>query len=1094
MFEGADNKVNLPALELGVLDFWRREKVFQSSVDKNKSGPRYNFYEGPPTANGRPGIHHILARAFKDVFPRYKTMQGYYVPRRGGWDTHGLPVEVEVEKKLGFNGKQDIENYGIAAFNQKCRESVWEYLKPWNESTERMGYWVDLDEAYVTYENKYIETGWWIMRTLWDKGLLFQDYKVTMHCPRCNTSLSDAEVDMGRREDVDDPSVYIRMKLAADEAARLPFESQYTTSKPVSFLIWTTTPWTLPANAAVALKADTNYVLAEVGDEMLIVAQELAPHLFNAKPKAGETAEPGYVARGLAKGADLVGFHYQPLYQGVGDGGKPVDLSNAYRTLNDEIVEVDPNDHEGTGLVHIAPAYGDLDVGRRHGLPTLFSVDLSGNVIAAFPQFEGKFYKKADPDVTRELKERGLLFRSGRVKHMYPFCWRCGTPLLFFAKNSWYIRTTAVKKELVAQNQKINWYPDNIKNGRFGNWLENNRDWAISRERYWGAPFPLWKCDSCDRYDCMGSVAELSQKTGRDLSNFDMHRPFVDELTYPCQMCAGTMVRLPFVMDAWFDSGSMPYAQDHYPFEHSEEFVKDLFPADYICEAIDQTRGWFYSLHALGVLLFDSYAYKNVICLGHILDGDGLKMSKSKGNIVEPWDVFNQQGADALRWYLYSASQPGLPRRFSQALVNETVSSFLLTLWNTYSFFINYANLDQLTAQDLTSQTTPVTERPLIDRWLIARLNALIQEVTERMDNYDPYQSARAIEGFVNDLSNWYVRRNRRRFWKSENDSDKLAAYQTLYEALVTVTKLAAPYIPFITEVMYRNLVLSVDPTAPVSVHLTNYPRADVSLIDVGLIQDTAAVINAVSTGRAARSAAKIKVRQPLLEVMVKPPTKEAAAGLTRFKQQVLEELNVKEMTLAAADGTSEMMSYAIKPNFKLLGKKLGKQLPLVQQALSQVDARTVAQEVSAGQNVTVTLPDGQTITLTPEEVTIEARQKEGYAVAEDKGYLVALNITVTPELRREGLLRELVRAIQDTRKKANFNISDRINVYYAVMHDNDGLFADLQGALANDEASRYVQSETLAASLVNAAPSAAAYVEEVDLDGAVLKLGLAKV
>jgi isoleucyl-tRNA synthetase len=1095
MFKPADNKVHFPTLEQEVLEFWQREKVFEKSVEQNKAGQRYNFYEGPPTANGRPGIHHVLARAFKDVFPRYKTMQGYFVPRRGGWDTHGLPVEVEVEKKLGFKGKQDIEDYGIAAFNVKCRESVWEYLKPWTELTERMGFWVDLPNAYVTYKNDYIETEWWILKTLWDKGLLFQDYKVTMHCPRCNTSLSDAEVDQGRR-DTTDPSVYIRMKLAPEEAARLPFASEVTTSgKPVSFLIWTTTPWTLPANTAVALKADADYVLAEVGEELLIVAKAAAPNLFQSttKPKPGEQVEPGYVVRGEVKGAELVGFQYQAPFVGVGEGGKPIDLSSAYHTLNDEIVEVDPNDHESTGLVHIAPAYGDLEVGRRHGLPTLFSVDLSGNVMAAFPQFAGMFYKKADPDITRDLKERGFLFRSGKVVHNYPFCWRCGTPLLFYAKNSWYVRTTAVKGQLVAQNQQINWYPDNIKNGRFGNWLENNVDWAVSRERYWGTPIPLWKCDNCDQYECVGSVAELADKTGRDLTNFDLHRPFVDELTYPCTGCSGTMVRLPYVLDAWFDSGAMPYAQDHYPFEHQAEFAQTLFPADFISEAIDQTRGWFYSLHALSVLLFDNYCYKNVICLGHILDGEGLKMSKSKGNVVEPWDVFNSQGADALRWYLYTASQPGLPRRFSQDLVSESVRRFMLTLWNTYSFFVSYAELDKLTAADLTTKVVPVAERPLIDRWLVARLNALIGEVTGLLDSYDPYQSARAIESFVDDLSNWYVRRNRRRFWKSENDSDKLAAYQTLYEALVTVSKLAAPFVPFMSEAVYRNLVLSVDPTAPESVHLNKFPVADTSLIDEQLLRDTEAVINAVSTGRAARSAAKLKVRQPLLEVMVKAPTKEAAAGLVRFKQQVLEELNVKEMTLAAADGTSDMMSYVVKPNFKLLGKKLGKNLPLVQQALLALDSRATAQQVSAGQNLTVSLPSGEEVTLTPEEIVVEARQKEGYTVAEDKGYLVALNTTVTEELKREGLLRDLVRTIQSVRKDANFNIADHITTYYIVEDDAEGLLSDLQATLEDAEANRYIQSETLSDLLVYGEPPATAYVQVVDMDGAVLKLGLVK-
>ncbi len=1082
-FQEVDTRVNFPKLEEEILEFWKREKIFEKSMAQREGKPRFVFYEGPPTANGRPGIHHVLARVFKDLFPRYKTMKGYFVPRKAGWDTHGLPVEVEVEKKLGFSGKQDIENYGIAEFNKLCKQSVWEYVQEWEKQTERIGYWADLENAYITYENKYIETGWWALKTLWDKNLLFKDYKVTMHCPRCNTSLSDAEVAQNFKDDVDDPSVYVKLPLLAGEAERLPFDAR---GHFVAFMIWTTTPWTLPANAAVALKADADYILAlpAEGDQAYIVAKMFGDKLFG---------EGGYQVLGEAKGKDLVGFRYQPLYQGVGMGGKMVDLSGAYRSLTDEIVEVNPSDHEGTGLVHVAPAYGDLEVARRDGnLPTLFSIDLAGKVLEAFPQFGQKFFKKADPDITRDLKERGFLFKSGRVLHNYPFCWRCETPLLYFAKNSWYIQTTAVKEGLIENNQKINWYPANIKNGRFGNWLENNVNWAISRERYWGTPLPIWQCDKTKNFECIGSLAELETKTGRDLKDLDLHRPYVDELTYPSPFAeGGTMRRLPDVLDCWFDSGLMPFAQEHYPFENKENF-EELFPADYICEAIDQTRGWFYTLHALGVLLKNSPAYKNVICLGHILDGEGLKMSKSKGNIVDPWKVLNEQGADALRWYLFTANPPGQPRRFSQDLVSESVRRFILTLWNTYSFFTTYANLDK---PDLSEAgRVPVASRPVIDRWLISRLNALIRDVTAMMDEYDVTGAGRAIENFSDDLSNWYVRRNRRRFWKSESDTDKVAAYQTLYEALVTVTKLAAPFIPFITEAMYRNLVLPVNPGAPGSVHLVDFPEADLSLIDEKLIVETGSVIKVVSLGRAARSAAKLKVRQPLAEVLVKPRNPEEKEGLERFAQQVLEELNVKQMQVVSPEQSGEIMSYTIKANFKLLGPKMGKKLPELQKALAGVNGSQAAGRVRNGQNLEITLPEGEIVVLAPDEVLVEARQKEGYVVAEDSGYVVALNTTITPELKREGLLRDLVRFIQDTRKTAGFNVSDKIELYYQMELGSDGVAASLDQALADPAGARYIMAETLAVALHKGeTPEGSGFSQLVELDGSNLKLGLVK-
>jgi isoleucyl-tRNA synthetase len=742
--------------------------------------------------------------------------------------------------------------------------------------------------------------------------------------------------------------------------------------------------------------------------------------------------------------------------------------------------------------VHIAPAYGDLEVGKRQNLPTLFSVDLAGKVLAAFPEFGQKFFKKADPDITRDLKERGLLLSSGRVLHNYPFCWRCDTPLLYYAKTSWYIRTTQYKQDLIENNLKINWYPDNVKRGRFGNWLENNIDWALSRERFWGMPLPIWQCDVTHQYECIGSVAELEQKTGRKLQGMDLHRPFIDEVTYPSPFApGGTMQRVPEVADCWFDSGAMPYAQQHYPFEN-QELYKLEFPADYICEAVDQTRGWFYTLHALGTLLEDQPVYKNVICLGHILDGEGQKMSKSKGNVVDPWTVLNNQGADALRWYLYTATPPGQPRRFSLDLVSESVRRFLLTLWNTYGFFVTYANLDKPGL--VGTAKVPVSERPVIDQWLVSALNALVRDVTNMMDEYDVTGAARAIEAFVDDLSNWYVRRNRRRFWKSENDTDKLAAYQTLYEALGTLSLLLAPFTPFVSETLYRNLVLSVNPNAPESVHLADYPVADESLIDEQLLRETNSVIKVVSVGRAARSAAKLKVRQPLLEVLVKPKTFSEASGLRRFEQQVLEELNVKAMTLV--EEGSEMMSFSLKANFKLLGKKLGKQMQAVQKALqsmSNEQAVTANAKLRAGENLLVTLEDGATVELLPEEVLVDAKQKEGYAVSEEGGYVVALNTTVTPELKREGLLRDFVRFIQAARKEADFNVSDTITTFYEVVEDADGLLKDLTEALADPQSVKYVQAETLSKELVRGNPGNGAFSQTVDMEGAKLQLSLVK-
>jgi isoleucyl-tRNA synthetase len=832
---------------------------------------------------------------------------------------------------------------------------------------------------------------------------------------------------------------------------------------------WTTTPWTLPANVALAVKHEAEYVEVEHEGERLIMAGELAPRVLG---------DDLTVLRRL-RGNDLVGLRYENLFAGVPGAGDTPDLDQAYRVIADEIVSMD----DGTGVVHIAPAYGDLDVGRKHGLPTLFSVGLDGNVLPEFAElgFAGKFFKAADPDITRNLKERGLLLKSGRVRHYYPFCWRCGTPLLFFAKRSWYIRTTAFKADLVANNQQIHWVPEHIRDGRFGNWLENNIDWAISRERYWGTPLPIWTNADGSHAECIGSLEALEQKVGRDLKELDLHRPYVDELTWEDPQ-HGTMRRIPDVADAWYDSGSMPVAQWHYPFENKELF-ESAHPADYICEAVDQTRGWFYTLHAVSTLLFDRPAFNNVICLGHILDEQGAKMSKSKGNVIQPMEVINQYGTDALRWYLFTAAPPGNPRRFSAGLVSESLRKFMLTLWNTYSFFVTYANLDGFEP----GTAPPADALAPIDRWALARLNGLVRDVTASLEAYEVYPAARAVESFVDELSNWYVRRNRRRFWKSETDADKQAAYSTLYTCLVTVAKLTAPFAPFVSEALYRNLVAERDPSAPESVHLASWPQADASLLDERLVADTEALIAAVSLGRAARKSAGLKVRQPLSELWVRGGTPAETEGMRRFESDLRDELNVKAVRYL--DASTDFVEYRFKPNLKLVGRKYGKQVPALTAALKALagdTARATAHTLEAGRPVSLTV-DGQELELQPEELLVESSAPAGFAVAEADGTLVALNTAVSPELRLEGAARDLVRSVQDARKSAGLAISDRIALY--VRADDERELLDQTLAAWGD----YVRAETLATSLTVGQAPAEAHSESVEFGDGTAALGIAR-
>ncbi|MBV9278530.1 MAG: isoleucine--tRNA ligase [Chloroflexi bacterium] len=1077
-FKEVDSKVSFPALEGEIERWWRERDTVRKALERGDRLRPFIFFEGPPTANGRPGVHHVEARASKDIIVRFHRMLGeHVVGARGGWDTHGLPVEIEVEKELGFKGKPDIERYGIARFNQACKESVWRYIQEWERMTNRIAYWIDLAHPYVTYHNEYIESLWWILETLWERDLLYRDYKVTMHCPRCGTSLSDHEVALGYEDGVDDPSVWVRFR---HRPSGHPLDDRLAGA---AFLAWTTTPWTLPANAALAVKPEARYVLVGyplAGDtggaapERLVLAEALAG------PVLGEGR---FTVLADFAGDDLRGVRYEPLFRGVVGLGETTDPDEAsprgYPVVADDFVSLE----DGTGIVHIAPAYGDLEVGRKFGLPTFFSVDLAGMTLPEFDQlgFGNTFFKDADPLISRNLEERGLLFRGGRVSHSYPFCWRCGTPLLYYAKPSWYIRTTAEKAQLLANNESIQWVPDHIKHGRFGNWLEQNIDWALSRERYWGTPLPIWVCDSCGQVQVVGSVAELSRHAGRDLQGLDLHRPFIDEVTWPCTACAaGTMRRVPDVADAWFDSGAMPVAQWHYPFENADVFAIAA-QADYISEAIDQTRGWFYTLHALGTLLFDRAAFKNVICLGHILDINGEKMSKSKGNVVDPWMLLDDFGADATRWYMYASAPPYNPRRFSPDQVGEIVRRTMLTLWNTYAFFVTYANLDGWRppqAGDLFA----CVEMQLIDRWALGRLNVLVRDVRAMLADYDIHGPTREIDRFVDDLSNWYVRRNRRRFWKAENDADKAAAYLTLYTCLTTLARLLAPFMPYLSEELYRNLVLDQVEGAPESVHLADYPEVDAAWIDEQLLADTSVLMETVSLARAARRSANLRVRQPLSELLVR--VSGGGDGLHRFEDELRDELNVKAVRFIG--GGDELVEHRFMPNLRVVGKKYGKRVPGIKRALEALQgeaATAAARSVEGGRPLEVQV-DGETVQLEPSEVLMTTTSPEGYAVAEENGVLVALNTRLTPDLILEGQARDLIRFIQDSRKSAGCAITDRIRVTLQPERGQDP--APLLSACGD-----YIRSETLADALTVGIPEDGAYVTQIELlDGPVI-LGL---
>ncbi len=988
-FRTADSRYHGPTLEQRILDFWRSERVFARTLAQSEGQPLYTFNEGPPTANGQPGIHHVLARAFKDIYPRYKTMCGFHAPRKAGWDTHGLPVEHEIEKELGIFDKQQIEaEVGVAEFTRRCRESVLRYIGDWEKMTERMGFWVDLDQAYYTLNNDYIESVWHLLKIIWDKGLIYQDYKVVPYDPRIGATLSSHEVAQGYRE-IEDPSVMVRFCLADDSAA---------------FLVWTTTPWTLPANLALAVGEDIDYVFVDHAGETLILAEALMEAVLGEGP---------HKVLQRVKGTELVGLNYQRLFN--------------YLEAPGEICRVLPADFvstaDGTGVVHVAPAYGvdDLALGQAYGLPVIHGVGLDGYFKEEVTPVAGKFFKDADPVIIDLLRVRGLLFKAESYTHNYPFGWRTGDPLIYYAKNAWYIRTSAVRDRMVTLNQTINWVPQTIRDGRFGNWLEHNVDWALSRERFWGTPLPLWTDGEGD-FICIGSLAELEALCGHSLKALDLHRPAVDEIIFNHPDNGRQYRRVPEVIDCWFDSGAMSYAQWHYPFENQQTFDQH-FPADYICEAIDQTRGWFYSLHAIATLVSDSVAYRNCVCLSHIVDKDGKKMSKSLGNIVDPYDVFDHIGADPLRWYFLARLAPESQKRISVDIIREVASSFVNTLWNTYAFFVMYARLDEVDLQN----DVPLSRRPEIDIWALALLHRTVSSVTHSLETYDARAAGQTIEDFVDQLSNWYIRRNRRRFWKSEAGEDKQSAYLTLFQCLDTVHRLLAPFMPFLAEEMYQNLIRSRHDSEPVSVHLTHWPQADDAWQNDALIEAVAVVQKIVALGRSAREASRIRVRQPLAELLVRVPNQPTARAVTEHEDQVLEELNVKRLSLIATD--AQLVSYRIKPNLPRVGKHHGKLIPAIREVLAEANGGAIASAHARGESITL-IVCGQQITFEPEDLLIETESAEGYSCAESEGYLVALDTALTPELEREGVAREIVRTVQDARKQAGLEVSDRIHLH----------------------------------------------------------------
>ena len=985
LYEKVDTNLDFAAREKAVADFWRENHIAQRAVDQREGCDTFTFYDGPPTANGRPHIGHVLTRVIKDMLPRYQSMKGRKVLRKAGWDTHGLPVELEVEKAIGINGKEQIEEYGIEPFIKKCRESVWKYKSMWEQFSNVVGFWADMEHPYITYENDFIESEWWALKEIWKKGLLYQGHKIVPYCPRCGTPLSSHEVAQGYK-DVTERSAIVKFK-AADEDAY--------------FLAWTTTPWTLPSNLALCVNPNVTYVKLRVYGKVYYLAEALVDSVFD-----GSWGEREELAK--MKGSELEYRKYEPLYpfatQDVRD--------KAFFVTCDDYVTTE----DGTGIVHMAPAFGEDDnrVCRKYNMPFVQFVNEKGEMTEE-TDWPGVFVKDADPLILDDLEKSGKLFKAPEFTHSYPHCWRCDTPLIYYARASWFIRMTAVRDELVANNKTVNWIPPSIGEGRFGNWIEHVQDWGISRNRYWGTPLNIWKC-SCGHEHAVGSIAELRELQPDCPADIELHRPYIDAITFPCPECGETMHRVPEVIDCWFDSGSMPFAQWHYPFENKEIFEK-YFPADFISEAVDQTRGWFYSLIAISTLLFDKSPYRNVIVLGHVQDKDGQKMSKSKGNAVDPMDALGQHGADAIRWYFYENSAPWLPNRFHDDAVQEGARKFMGTLWNTYAFYVLYANIDEF---DPTKYTLDYDQLSVMDRWVLSRLNTMVRTVDDCLAHYRVTEAAKALQSFVEELSNWYVRRCRSRFWAKGMEQDKVNAYLTLYTALVTTVKAAAPMVPFITESIYRNLVCSVDKNAPISVHLADFPTANEAWIDPALEDNMEVVLEVVTLGRAARNAANIKNRQPVGQMYVK-----AAHELPDFFVKIIEdELNIKEVIFR--DDMSDFLAYHVKPNFHVLGPKVGKQMGAVKKALEASDGAAVKDALAGDGSYTLHLPDGD-VTVTTEDVEVTVSQRDGYNCQSYGGVTVALSTTLTEALIEEGFVREIISKVQTMRKECGLEVTDHI-------------------------------------------------------------------
>ena len=1050
MYQKVDTNLNFVDREKKVEEFWKENHIFEKSMENRKEGETYTFYDGPPTANGKPHIGHVLTRVIKDMIPRYRTMKGYMVPRKAGWDTHGLPVELEVEKKLGLDGKEQIEEYGMEPFIKQCKESVWKYKGMWEDFSSTVGFWADMEHPYVTYYDDYIESEWWALKEIWNKKLLYKGFKIVPYCPRCGTPLSAQEVSQGYKT-VKERSAVVRFKVVGEDAY---------------FLAWTTTPWTLPSNVALCVNPDETYCKVKAADGYIYyMAEALLDKVLGKLAK--EEGEKAYEVLETYKGTDLEYKAYEPLFACAGEAAAKQKKKAHFVTCDNYVTMSD-----GTGIVHIAPAFGEDDsrIGRNYELPFVQFVDGQGNLTKETP-YAGVFVKKADPMVLTDLDKEGKLFDAPKFEHDYPHCWRCDTPLIYYARESWFIKMTAVKDDLIRNNNTINWIPESIGKGRFGDWLENVQDWGISRNRYWGTPLNIWQCE-CGHMHSIGSRQELFEMSGDEKAKtVELHRPYIDEITLKCPECGGEMHRVPEVIDCWFDSGAMPFAQHHYPFENKELFEQQ-FPANFISEAVDQTRGWFYSLLAESTLLFNKAPYKNVIVLGHVQDENGQKMSKSKGNAVDPFDALNKYGADAIRWYFYINSAPWLPNRFHGKAVVEGQRKFMSTLWNTYAFFVLYANIDNF---DPTKYNLEYDQLPVMDKWLLSRLNTTVQAVDNDLANYKIPEAARALQEFVDEMSNWYVRRSRERFWAKGMEQDKINAYMTLYNALVTIAKTAAPMIPFMTEDMYQNLVRSVDKDAPESIHLCDFPTVNEAWIDKDLEADMKELLEIVVLGRACRNTANIKNRQPIGTMYVKAEKK-----MGEFYTDIIaDELNIKEVKFA--DDVESFISYSFKPQLRTVGPKYGKLLGGIKQALTDIDG-TAAMKELRGNGVLKLDINGNDVELTEEDLLIETAQTEGYVSESDGETSVVLDTNLTPELIEEGFVREIISKIQTMRKEAGFEVMDKIKVY---AHGNDKIQEVMKAH--EDE----IKSEVLADEMVLGETDG--YVKEWNINKETVTMGVKK-